>query len=663
MEIIKSNIKKRIYFLSFFLVLVWIVIVGKLFSIQVTNNEHYRNISRKQSEYKKTLESGRGTIFDRNHKPLAINTIHYSFAAHPLQIKYKTRLAKEFAKTFNTNYQQYLKKLKSGQKFVWLERNVPKSIGNELFKKYKNNKNIIIYEKNHREYPFNELAGQLLGFTNVDNNGLSGLEKEFNSELSGTPGFQILEKDGKGKKTFRPDFNKKPAIDGSDIILTLDHEYQAILQQELYAAFEKFDADNAMGIIVDPATGEIRAVASIPLFDPNHTLDYNVSSRKNILVTDIFEPGSTFKIVAATAALEEKSVTPEDTIETEKGYIIVQTRKIHDHEVYPNLSFADVIKHSSNVGTIKVAQKLGKSELFTYILKFGFGAKTNIDFPGEVPGQLVSLKKWTDLRLAQVAMGHGITCTSLQLAMAYSAIANGGELLKPQIVKSIIKPTGKISINKKKVIRRVASENTMEIIRKLLLHTVKSGTGTKANVRGMNIAGKTGTAQKVVDGKYSKSEYIASFAGFFPAENPQLVCVVVVDNPKGPNHYGGTVSAPVVKNVFTRITNLSNTIMLTNKKNKKNKQNNNIVSTTLENEIVKKPLPRKGNQFISKVDNNSGMIKVPDFRKMSMQKALTVGQSCGLHMIIRGSGKVQKQSVSRGKIVKNGTVCIVDLSS
>ncbi|HQK11986.1 MAG TPA: penicillin-binding protein, partial [Candidatus Marinimicrobia bacterium] len=348
------------------------------------------------------------------------------------------------------------------------------------------------------------------------------------------------------------------SIDGNDIVLTIDREYQTILYEELLQAYTETKAEKAMGIVINPNDGNILAMVTLPPFNSNKPSDYPISAQRNAVVSDIFEPGSIFKIVTATAALDNKVLQPKHQIDCNPGYIQVGNRIIRDHDKYSILTFAEVIKNSSNVGTIKVAQLTGKDQIFNYARKFGFGAKTDIQFPGEESGILHPFKKWTDLVLAQVAIGQGVCVTALQTGMAYAAIANGGLLLKPQIVKTIKTKDGIEIFNAQPVyIRRVASSETMNTLRELLRLTVISGTGSRADINGLAIAGKTGTAQKVVNGAYSQTEYVASFVGFFPADNPKLLCVVVIDNPKGIRHTGGGVAAPVVREVFKRIVNQS----------------------------------------------------------------------------------------------------------
>ncbi len=651
-----KHIKYKGLALSGILVIFWTAILLRLFDIQVKNNEDYRNFSLSMSHKKQVVQPERGLISDRKGRKLATNSTRYSLGVHPPQINKKKKMARQFANFLNIPYNQLYRKISSNKKFVWLDRDISEAAADSIKKYYKDPRQLQLHSRKTRRYPYNDLAGQLLGFTNVDNVGLEGLEKELNHHLSGTPGYKIYFRTGRGKKETRPNFPFKPPINGKNIDLTIDIEYQNILHEEILSVLNKFNADKAMGILLDPNSGEILAMASAPVIDPNNYAKYPRKNRKNILVTDVYEPGSTFKIITATAALEEGIVTPKDTINTHDGYIVIQTETIRDHVTLPDMSFADVIRHSSNVGTIRVAQKMGTHTLFHYVRRFGFGSKTNIRLPGEVKGIMKKINGWTPLRTAQISMGQGIGCTALQMAYAYAAIANGGLLLKPRIIQSITDPTGKKIYNHKTIIRRVASQKTTAVMRELLLNTVNQGTGRKAKIGGMDIAGKTGTAQKIKPGGgYSQSEYVASFFGFFPARNPKLLCAVIVDNPKGPVYYGSSVAAPIVKNVFKRVTNMSEDIYFENQDKKNNETQ--LVSVTSKPKSTISIYTRKS------VGVKQEKFPMPNLIGLSLTRAIDECEYYGLELKTEGSGKVIKQIPRARKIISTGTKCTLILST
>lgn len=663
MSVVYYHIKRRTVLISTVLILFWGFVAARLLFIQVVNTAKYQALCRKQADYRKTITPIRGSIFDRNHKALTVDIVQYNVAVHPYLIKEKEQIARELSSFLRPNYSKYLRTMQSDQTFVWLERNLPHNEIQDFLDKYQYHSGFVIERRIRRNYPFGEITGQLIGFTDVDNHGIVGLEKEFEPYLSGTPGWQVTLKDGWGRLNNRPDLPYQETIDGNDIVLTIDHEYQAILYEELMLAYQKHNADKAMGIIIDPQNGEILAMVSIPGFDPNNPMKYPVSYQINRVVTDIFEPGSTFKIVTATAAFDQNSIQPQDTIDCEKGHIAIGRHVIHDHKKYDRLSFAEVIKKSSNIGTIKVAQKIGKDDVFNYARRYGFGVKTDIQFPGEEQGIIHPLKQWGDLALAQVAIGHGVCVTALQLAYAYSAIANGGYLLKPQLVKTIKTKDGiALHQGKPQYIRRVASPETMQLMRDLLRLTVQSGTGIKADINGMTIAGKTGTAQKVIDTGYSQTDYVATFVGFFPAHNPRLLSVIVVDNPKGIEHTGGNVSAPVLREIFNRIVNLSDDLFLP-------QEYLETPDIRIAEAINLKPRPgvltaatrkpRSSRQL--QLSTYQYARQMPDLSGKTLRQAIAILQLLGLDPEINGNGVVVSQYPPKNAVITANTHCRIEL--
>ncbi|MBU4446238.1 transpeptidase family protein [bacterium] len=655
------KIRKRTRIISIFLLLFWGALIGRLFTIQVINSTGYQESCKNQADYRRIIHPIRGTINDRNQKALTMDIVQYNIAIHPYLIKNKEKIAGELSALIKPKYAAYLKTLQSDRTFVWLERDILHSEIQPFLEKYQYHSGFAIEQKVHRSYPFGEIAGQLIGLTDIDNHGIVGLEKELEPFVCGTPGWRVAMKDGWGRLNNRPDLPYKETINGNDITLTIDHEYQIILHEELLNAFEQHNADKTMGIIINPNNGEILAMSTIPGFDPNMPNNYPVSAQINSVVTDIFEPGSTFKIVTATAAFEGDKVQPGDSIYCEDGHIKIGKNIIHDHIKYSTLSFSEVIKKSSNVGTIKVAQKIGKDQVFNYARRYGFGAKTDIQFPGEHEGIIHPLKKWNDLMLAQVTIGHGVCCTALQLANAYAAIANGGYLLKPQLVKKIETKDGILLYEgKPQYIRRVASAETMILMRDLLRLTVKSGTGLNADINGMAIAGKTGTAQKVTEKGYSQTDYVATFVGFFPVNDPKLLCVIVVDNPKGLNHTGGSVSAPVVKEIFKRIVNLSDDLFF--QEDQLQTPQLKLVNSSLQAKLsfvqTAAAAPRESRVRLSTYQYTQRM---PDLRGKPLRQAVAILQTMNVDVNIQGTGVVTSQYPQVNSPVTSNTQCTINL--
>ncbi|MFA4838194.1 MAG: penicillin-binding protein [Candidatus Neomarinimicrobiota bacterium] len=657
-----NTIRKRTRFFQVLLVGVWVMIVTRLFFIQVINSDKYQARCKKQSDTKTIVKPARGTIFDRNGKALTIDIVQYQISAHPYLVENKADIAQELASATSEPSQKYLDLLGSKKTFVWLEKNAPQSQFQKFVDKYEKTSGLVIDRISQRQYPFGEIFGQIVGFTNIDNRGICGLELQLEPVVGGTPGWKIVQRDGWGRLNERIDLPGKVCIDGNDVTLTIDSEYQTILHEELMKSYTTTQAEKAMGIIINPKNGEIYAMASVPPFNPNKPSENPVSAQKNQVLTDIFEPGSTFKVVTATAAMELNAIEPTDKINCEGGIIKIANRLIHDHNPYTTLTFAEVIKNSSNIGTIKVAQKIGKENVFNYCRKFGFGLRTNIQFPGEINGILHPLKNWTELMMAQIAMGQGIGVTVLQLAYAYAAIANGGYLLEPQLIKTITTKDGVVvSESKPNYIRQVASPETMTQMRELLRLAVQHGTGVRANVGGMAIAGKTGTSQKVTPYGYSQSEYVSTFAGFFPVNDPKLLCVVVVDNPKG-MHTGGLVSAPVVSEIFKRVVNYSDDLFFNEEKTS---QPVRTQIAQAEGRPVEQHRPQMSTVSYStmpSVGSSSAALEMPDLSGRTARQALYVLQAMGLSVEMEGSGIVNSQTPAKGTPVTRNMKCLLKLA-
>jgi len=656
-----KQLRYRTFIVSSSLVLLWLIIVAKLFSIQVIHNDKYQKRCREQADIRQVIKPLRGTIYDRNHKAMTLDIEKYSLAVHPYLVKKKMELATALSGQLHQPIDKYIRTLRSSKTFAWLEKDVPKNAVQPFLDEPTRYHGLVMERKIQRQYPFGEIGGQLIGLTDPDNKGLIGLELEFEKYLFGKAGWKMVQRDGWGRTQDRPDLPYQNSVDGSDLILTIDSEYQTILHEELKAVALNYEADKGMGIIIDPISGEIIAMATYPVFDPNYPAKFPTSSQRNCVITDMFEPGSTFKIAAATAALETGSVHPADSIDCLNGVIRVGGRTIHDSKKYQSLSFADVIKKSSNIGTIQVAQKIGKDVLLNFILRFGFGSRTGVQFPGEVAGIVQPLDSWNNLVLSQVAIGQGVAITTIQLAYAYAAIANGGMLLKPQIIKSITDRQGNIIFSgKPEYIRRVASRQTMATMREMLRLTVESGTATRANVLGMSIAGKTGTAQKVTEKGYSQTDFIATFVGFFPVKNPKLLCVIAIDNPKGHAHTGGHVSAPVVSEIFKRIVNQSDELFF---HEEVMPTANTIVAEQADEISEEKPVVStlKSARPATVLAASGAMTRMPNLKGKTSSEAILIARRLGLEIELNGSGIVVAQSPHVGLPVSLGSACKLTL--
>ena len=521
--------------------------VGRLFFIQFFRSDYLASLAKKQHNQLVELEPRRGTIYDCNLKAQAFNMSMDSLYAVPNVIKNKESIVNQLLLSLDVERSYLVERLSRKKSFIWLARKLSPE-KSESIKKL-NIKGLGFLRETKRIYPNSYLASHIIGFSGMDNIGLEGVERSFNNYLKGVPGWAIFLRDARLKKL---DIWEKMVLpqDGMDLILTIDEVIQYIAERELDKAFNDFHAKGASIVVMDPHTGRILAMANRPTYDLNDHSSVSKDSIRNRAICDLFEPGSVFKIVTASAALEERKVTESDVFFCENGAYRVGGRILHDHTSHGNLTFKQVIEESSNIGTVKVAQLLGADTLYRYIKAFGFGSKLGIDLSGEISGMISPPRVWSKTSITAVPIGQEVGVTALQLASAISVIANGGQLMKPYIIDSVRDNQGHIiKQNKPVLIRKVISVDTAMRIKKILTGVIEEGTGKLGKVLGFSAAGKTGTAQKLEpDGSYSHNKFVASFIGFSPAEDPLLTIVVTVDEPH-PYYFGGVVAAPVFQKV------------------------------------------------------------------------------------------------------------------
>ena len=494
----------------------------------------------------------RGVIYDRNLRELAVSINLNSIFADPQEIEDKEATAKKLSKVLGIGADKILQKLNEKSRFAWIARKVQPDIERDA--RRLKIKGIGFIKEPHRVYPNGTLASHIIGFSGMDNEGLEGVELLYDKFLKGAVGWRYTIRDAKKREVLGYEFKEIPPADGNEVILTIDSVVQAVAEKELEKAFKKYNAKGASIVVMDPHTGDILALANRPTYDPNNLEEYPIEARRNRAICDFFEPGSSFKIVTASAVLEEGLVKRDDEFFCENGKFKRERHIYHDHKPHGWLTFNDVIKYSSNIGTMKLALKLGERRLYRYIKRFGFGKKTGIGLPGEVDGIIRHPDKWSKLSICSISMGQEVTATALQLACAISSIANGGYFIKPRIVMKIQDKTGyAIERFKPKRLHRVISEETADEVKEILRTVIEGGTGRFAEIKDYPPAGKTGTAQKVdPDGTYSHRNFMASFIGFLPYDKPRFVVVVIMDEPR-PYYYGGTVCAPVFKKVAEQV--------------------------------------------------------------------------------------------------------------
>ena len=651
--------RTRITILASFVLLSWMGLCVRLFQIQVLNGSQYQKAVERQAQKKQNIPATRGNIFDRKSRALTRNIIHYTLSVNPKEVINKVSIARAISKRTGKPEEYYLKRMNSNSKFEYLERNLERETLGAL--ETANFKGLNIERKYRRYYPHNQIAAQLLGYTNLDDKGISGVEKDYNDYLTGTPGWIYKTKGWSGKIQHKSGMPFLEPINGDNIQLTINLEYQTILEEELLKRQKITSAESATGIIMDPETGEVLAIATTPGFDNNRFNSTDQSLHRIRAITDQFEPGSTYKIVSAVSALHDEKFSIKNEFNCENGTYEYYTIKINDHEPHGMLTIPQIISYSSNIGTIKIAEEVGPNIFYSFSRDLGFGQKSGISLDGEVTGTLKPVKDWSSVSLGEIAMGHEVGVTGIQLASAYAAIANGGYLLKPRLIKQVMDFDGNIVYSEEStVIRQIADEKTISEVRKMLRGVIINGTGKNADIQGWQVAGKTGTAQKWNNGQYSDDQFISNFIGFFPYENPQLLAFVMLDEPKQPYHWGAEGAAPAFRNIMSRIINMDDNIIPPIRNNDK------IVSGLDDKPLAGSYIPpvKQSNNLplaLSSIAEYSKKAYVPDLRGLSMRKAMKTMGNLGLRPIVRGSGKVLSQNLMPGSLVNKGTVCVVEL--
>jgi cell division protein FtsI/penicillin-binding protein 2 len=633
---------------------------ARLFQVQVLNGSEYKIKVVEQSQKKQIIPANRGNIFDRNNKPLTRNIIHYTLSVNPKKVTDKIAVATAVSERTGEPKKKYIDKIDKNSNFEYLERNLQREtlglLTNHSFT------GLNIKRKYKRYYPHSNIGAQLIGYTNIDDEGISGIEKDFNKYLKGTSGWVHKTKGLSGKIQHKSGMPFNEPIDGNNIQLTIDLEYQSILEQELLKRQVETNAKSATGIIINPQSGEILAMASVPGFDNNNFSESEPELHKVRAITDQFEPGSTFKVVSAVAAIKQNDISLFEEFDCENGKYQYYNISVSDHEKYEMLTLPQIIKHSSNIGIVKMVERIGSKKLYETCRDLGFGSKTGINLKGEVTGKLSPYSDWSTVSLGQIAMGHEVGVTALQIATAYCAIANGGFLVKPRLIRQIIdQNNNQVFSEKTKVLRRIADVQTMKEIRQMLRGVIIDGTGENASISGWKIAGKTGTAQKWKDGKYSNKQFISNFVGFFPYDDPKILTFIMLDEPSQPFHWGSEGAAVAFNRVVKRIINMDNSI--TPPKNKKYvslKKPNNYLNKEIDIKDEIEP-ERIELSFLSTQQIHGNKTEVPEIRGFSMRKAMRVLRSFDLNFKIQGTGKVLWQSPRPGSIVKKKTICIVGL--
>ncbi len=645
----------------------------RLVDLQVLRNDEFVRRARRQQERTVELAPRRGTIEDADGKPLAVNARADSVFAIPADVTDAAAEAALLAPVLKVQARELQKRLASDDReFVWLVRRVPNGVADRVraLVAEKRVPGVALVPESTRRYPEGPLAASVLGYVGTDNQGLGGLEYRYDSDVRGKPARVTLEKDAAQRPyaVRSREGGDAPAegIEGTSLRLTLRAAIQHAAERELAQVAAEAHPRGASAIVLDPATGAVLALASWPPFDPNRFAEADAEARKCRPLTDSYEPGSTFKVVAAGAALDGGTIGLDDPIDCGGGTLTIGSTTIHEHggKAWSALTIGDILAHSSNIGIAHVALGLGRGPFYKAMRSFGFGQRTGVELEGETPGILKDTSQWSALSLPTMAFGQEIGVTVLQMARAYAAVANGGLLPTVHLVEGV-KRSGSAEFRSMPRLetRRVLSEETARQMRRLLARVVEMGTGKAAAIPGYSAAGKTGTAQKAVPGAgYSKDKYVASFIGFVPAEEPRVVIAVVVDEPHGKT-YGGDVAAPVFSQIGAEVMRL-----LREPPRRPDGARSPVLTADLSagaaaasvgRDLAAAGVVPAANRAAPDADEDA----FPDLRGRSARDAVRLLATRGIGVRLQGTGFVVSQEPTAGSPAARGATCALVLSS
>lgn len=695
----RTAILSRMFAVFGLVLLIPCAITLQLLRINFWEGDPLRELWSDQAIDEISIPAQRGNIYDNDGSLLVTNSVAYKVAIDPHVPDITSAQISEVCATlakhsrYSANY--YLRKIRSApnrSRYIILDKNIPVSAYDAL--QSLDIRAVILEEEYQRRNSFGSLAAHTLGYVNHTMNGQIGLEKYYNKELKGTDGLQQVRRDRSGRIFAYLGAPKKQPEQGHSLYTTIDSHIQAILEEELKAGVDRTESNYGTAIVMDPRTGAIKALANYPTFDPNNPASLNETNRRNFMVSDMIEPGSTFKLVTAIAAVEQEKVRFDETFETpDDGKIQIHGQWMRDHDPLGTLTFPEVIEKSSNVATSKIAMRLDNDTFYQYARNLGFGTPTNVDLPGEETGRLQKPYEWSMVSLPWMSIGYEVQVTPIQMAQAYAAFANDGKMIRPYLVEKIVDEHDNIVQQHEPIeVRQVAEKETIKSLQPVFQRVVSdSGTAGQAQVEGLSIVGKTGTAQKLINGRY-RHEYRGTFVGFFPADNPRYLCLVMMDQPQTWPPYGGWVAGPVFQQTAKRIAGLDNAIErqiinhdqndttwahtpelrgLKAEKAKAMLNNQKLTfKTTGSGSWVKSQTPEAGtklqpNQEITialadalveadTTNVNEQNAIIPDVGGMSMRKAVRLINKQGFEAKMIGSGTVYTQFPRPGDSMKKG---------
>jgi len=648
MKELEKGVRLRIRVIGVIFTLGFALVAMRAFDLQVLQEQQWDERAERQHQKTIPLTPQRGTIYDRNGEELAVSINVDSVYAEPGKWQDSTATARSLAKVLGVSARTIKAKVKDSRSFVWLKRQITPSQSDQI--KAMKLDGIGMIKEHRRFYPNSNIAGHLLGFTGLDPKGLEGLELRYDKMILGRGGYLVMERDALGRGLGAGSPQIQGATRGHDLHLTLDKNLQYIAERELAEGVRTTEARAGTVVMLEPSTGKVLAMASVPDYNPNSFFRYKPHQWRNRAVCDTYEPGSTFKVFLMAAALNEAIVSTKQKIDCENGTFRVGGKDIHDHKKYQKLTPAEIIKYSSNIGSAKIGKLLEREAFHRYISDFGFGQPTGIDLPGEAGGLLRPPNRWFEIDLAAISFGQGVSVTSIQLATATAAIANGGYLMEPYVVERIVDSQGQVTQrNQPRVVRKVIAQDVAQLVSRMMeMTTEEGGTATNARVPGFRVAGKTGTAQKVdpVTGGYSADKRVASFVGFLPAEAPRIVMLVTIDEPQK-GVYGGLIAAPV----FSRIAAQSMQYLKITP-NQEVPAGESVPSLEQIFVDAMQTKQAKTRQLVAK--EMSGGPQMPDFSGLSFRQVLELMEEQQLNIDFRGHGRVVDQSPRPGAAIPYG---------
>jgi cell division protein FtsI (penicillin-binding protein 3) len=636
------------------ILIISVIITIRLVNIQMIQKEKYAQFAVQQQTSIEKIKAELGLIYDRNNNLLVYNRNDVTFYID-LNIsndKNKREIASKFSKVMGKSENYYLSLMNKPKGTIVLQSKVQP----EQFQKL----NDLNYEELYsvpdptRVYHYGSLASHILGFTNKEHELVSGVSEFFSQDLSGTEGYRKVFKNSLGKIVSYDEREMQEPVPGHNLILTIDKKYQIILEEELKKGLEQFQAHSATGIIMNPNTGEILALSNMEDYDPNYYWQYDDFRRRNRAITDTYEPGSTFKPFTFAALIDNNLCSLNENIFLENGSYKFQKVTIRDVKPYSFLTAEDILVNSSNIGIAKLVQRIKNDDYYKFLRSLGFGNLTSIQIKGETPGRLKKPTSWSPTSKAFISFGYEVSVTPIQLITAFASLINGGVLYQPQLLYKKISYDGElIEELKPKPVRRVVSESTSSLMRKILSDVVTRGTAKQASIEFISVGGKTGTSQKLVDGSYSKSQYNTSFIGFFPVEDPQVVILIHYNSPQL-GKYGGLVAAPVFKRVAERIIEKDFNVF---EKYVNEKFKQRILYSDLNSSQNK-------NSENSLNENKFSSSKVmPDLINHPLSEAISVLNRIGINYKVKGSGIVVNQSLPAGSKISDKDLCLIECSS